>query len=97
MTSLSPMCAAADEPKIQARRDLEKEGRLDPVYKESGPKLADAIDITLRRPDSTLNDDWGLDELTLPGDVRPETGARIHQNAADSNIKIPHGRTKLTM
>jgi hypothetical protein len=74
MTSLSPTCAAADVPKTPARRDLEKEGRLDPVYKESGPKLADTINTTLRRPDSTLNDDWSLDELTLPGDVRQRLG-----------------------
>ena len=87
------MCAAADEPKNPARRDLEQEGRLDPVYKESGPKLSDAIDTTLRRPDSTLNDGWALDELTLPGDVRPETGACTHQNAADSNIDVPHCHT----
>ncbi|CAL5220068.1 g2019 [Coccomyxa viridis] len=57
-----------DEPRTPARRHLEEdEGRLDTRYKTSGPKLSDALDTTLRRPDPELKDDWNLDDLALPG------------------------------
>ena len=60
----------ADEPKTPARRHLEEdEGRLDTRYKTSGPKLSDALDTTLRRPDPELKDDWNLDDLALPGNM----------------------------
>ena len=63
-------CVSADEPKTPAQRHLEEdEGRLDTRYKTSGPKLSDAIDTTLRRPDPELKDDWNLDDLALPGNM----------------------------
>ena len=37
------------------------------MYKTSGPKLSDALDTTLRRPDPVLKDEWDLDGMTLPG------------------------------
>ena len=60
----------AEEPRNSSRRHLEeKEGRLDPKYKTSGPKLSDAIDTTLKRPHTELENDWNLDDLALPGTV----------------------------
>ena len=57
--------AHAEEPRTRPRQDLEKNGRLDPVYQETGPKLKDALDAALMRPTST--DAWELDDYALPG------------------------------
>ena len=59
------MRAHAEEPRARPRQDLEKEGRLDPVYKETGPRLKDALDAALTRP--TGADAWELDDYALPG------------------------------
>ena len=59
------MRAHAEEPRARPRQDLEKEGRLDPVYKETGPRLKGALDAALTRP--TGADAWELDDYALPG------------------------------
>ena len=59
------MCALAEEPRTRPRQDLERDGRLDPVYRESGPRLKDVLDATLTRP--TGSDTWDLDDYALPG------------------------------
>ena len=59
------MCAHTEEPRTRPRQDLERDGRLDPVYKETGPRLKDALDATLTRP--TGADAWELDDYALPG------------------------------
>ena len=56
------------------------------MYKTSGPRLSDALDTTLRRPDSALKDDWNLDDLALPGEKDSEGRLTLVMNAAGAEV-----------